>query len=117
MNNNASSFAYVVESINHCHGRLEHDNIDSIKRLSNVNLLSPLKEDLISKYPICIEVKHTKTPFKLLILKIQLVEEEKKYYITFIDDHSQYTKVYLLELRMKLKLCSSIQDKDRKSIK
>lgn len=69
MNDNASSSAYIIESLDLWHGRLGHVNIASIKRLRNMNLLPPVKEDLISKCLVCVEAKHTKPPFKPIIVR------------------------------------------------
>ena len=75
MNNDVPSSAYIVESLNLWHGRLGHVNIASIKRMRNMNLLPYVKEDSISKCPICVEAKHTKLPFKpVTVRQTELLE-------------------------------------------
>ena len=48
MNGNASSFAYIVESIDLWHGRLDHVNFVSIKQLKNLHLIPSMNVDNFS---------------------------------------------------------------------
>ena len=72
-----------------------------------------IKNKDFSKCPVCVEAKHAKKPFKHITSRktelLELVYSDladfkntvskggKKYYITFVDDFSRYTKVYLLK--------------------
>ena len=112
MNNVAFSFAYIAKYLDLWHGRLGHLNFGSIKRLRNMNLIPSISEKTILKCPICVEAKHFKKPFKsiskrqtelLELVHLDLADFKnsisrggKRYYITFVDDFSRYTKVYLL---------------------
>ena len=66
-----------------------------------------------SKCPVCVEEKFTKKPFKSTTTRktdlLELVHSDladvkntmgkggKKWYITFVDDYSRYSKIYLLK--------------------
>ena len=67
--NNASisNSPYIVESINLWHRRLGHVNIAFIKMLRKMELIPMIKTDDFSKFHICVEAKHAKKPFKLVI--------------------------------------------------
>ena len=72
-----------------------------------------IKIDDFSRSPVCVEAKHAKWPFKSVISRktelLELIHSHladfkntvgkggKKYYITFVDDFSRYTMVYLLK--------------------
>ena len=69
-----------------------------------------IKYDDFSKCHVCVEAKHVKKPFKSIIIRNTKLHElihsdfknavskrGKKYYITFVDDFSRYSKVYLLK--------------------
>ena len=72
-----------------------------------------IKIDDFSRSPVCVEAKHAKWPFKSVISRktelLELIHSDladfknivskggKKYYITFVDDFSRCTKVYLLK--------------------
>ena len=43
--NKASSSAYILESYNLCHGRLEHVNYDSLHKLINLNHIPTFQID------------------------------------------------------------------------
>jgi len=112
--NNMSSVAsvYIDEYVNLWHGRLGHVNVNSIKKLRDMNLINVLDINQFSKCPICIEAKYAKKPFKHVTNRstelLELVHSDladfknsvsrggKRYYVTFIDDFSRYIKVYLL---------------------
>jgi hypothetical protein len=113
MNNNASGSIYIVESIDVWHDRLGHLNFASIKRLRTMDLLPHVSERNTSKCPICVEAKHTRKPFKTVSNRhtelLELIHSDladfkstvsrggKKYYITFVDDYSRYTSIFLLK--------------------
>jgi len=102
-----------VESIDIWHGRLGHLNLASIKRVTTMGLLPPINKDNESKCPICVEAKHMKKPFTIVSNRqtelLELVHFDladfkstvsrggKRYYVTFVDDYSHYTKVFLLK--------------------
>lgn len=93
-----------------------HKNIESIKRMINQNLVTGIemiKCNCESQCEICIESKLTRKSFKKEKPKttksiLELVHTDlcgpmrtetaskKKYILTFIDDYSRFTKIYLL---------------------
>jgi len=92
---------------------LGHVNFASLKRLRNMRLISNVNIENCSKCPVCVEAKFGKKPFKSITTrKTKLLElmysdltdfknimskGRKKWYITFVDDCSRCTKVYLLK--------------------
>ena len=107
MNIFSNSFAYIVEFLDLWQGRLGHVNVAAIKRMKQMSLILNLTNSEHSKCEICVEAKHFKTverSFELLELihsdlgdfENYTSREGKKYHMTFIDDYSRYTKVYLL---------------------
>lgn len=110
-----STSAYIVESSYLWHNRLGHVNINALKRLKDMNLVPNLVEHDFSKCEICVEAKFAKKPFKSVTNKttelLELIHTDladfrntesrggKKYYITFVDDHSKFTRVYLLKTK------------------
>jgi len=64
MNENASSSAYIVESVDLSHGRLGYVNFASIKQLKNMKLISAVNVENFTKCYVCIEAKYAKKPFK-----------------------------------------------------
>ncbi|GKA62780.1 retrovirus-related pol polyprotein from transposon TNT 1-94 [Tanacetum coccineum] len=135
--NESSASAYIVESANMWHGRLGHLNIASIKKLKTMNLINVVDAKEFSKCPICVEAKHAKKSFKnvaykstqfciihsdLADFKNTMSKGGKKYYITFMDDYSRYTKVYLFRSKdeaeeMFLKFKSKAENQLDKRIK
>lgn len=63
MNENASSFAYIVDSINLWHGRLCHINFSYIKKMRELGLLSNLSLS-DGKCEVCVDAKSTKKTCK-----------------------------------------------------
>ena len=77
-----------------------------------MKLISAVNVDDVSKCSMCVEAKYAKKSFKLVTSRqstlLELVHSDlanfkntaskggKRYYITFVDDCSRYTKVYLL---------------------
>ncbi|CAM8986525.1 unnamed protein product [Rhodiola kirilowii] len=110
---NASASSYIVCSLDKWHGRLGHLNVNSIKRLKHVNLIPDNLEKDVSKCEICIEAKHARKSFSSPVYRtselLELIHSDladfkntasrggKHYYITFVDDFSKYTRVYLLK--------------------
>ena len=113
VNGNAYSSAYFAESVDLWHSRLGCVNYASINKIKNMRLISNIKAKNCSKCDVCVEAKFDKKPFKFITTrKIELLElvhlnladfkntmsrGGKKWYITFVDDFSKYTKVYLLK--------------------
>jgi len=113
VNGNASCSAYITESVNLWHNRLGHVNYASINKLKNMQVISNINTRNYSKCDVCVEAKFAKKPFKSITTRktelLELVHLDladfqntmskggKKLYITFVDDFSKYTKVYLLK--------------------
>lgn len=95
------------------HGRLGHLNLASIKRLRKFGLINALDLHNLSKCEICVEAKYPKKPFKCVEHRktelLELIHSDlanfhntisrggKKYYMSFVDDYSRYTRIYLLK--------------------
>ena len=78
-----------------------------------MELIPMIKTDDFSKCHVCVEAKHAKKPFKSIISRnnelLELIHSNladfknsiskggKRYYITFVDNFSRYTQVYLLK--------------------
>ena len=137
MNKASTSFAYIVESLDLWHGRLGHVNVASIKRMKQLSLIPNLTNSEHPKCEICVEAKHFKKPFKTVERSSELLElihsdlgdfkntmsrGGKRYYITFIDDYSRYTRVYLLSSKdeaenMFIKFKIEVENQKDKKIK
>ena len=102
--------AYTVDSLSLWHARLGHLNYRSLKYMSKHGLISVTNNDF-DKCEICIQAKITKKPFPSVEKNSELLDlvhsdicelngvltrGGKRYFITFIDDFSKYTRVYLL---------------------
>ena len=112
INNNASSSsAYIVDSYDIWHGRLGHVNFSYMKKMVELSLILKLSLENHRKCESCVESKTTKKSCKsveresnllslihgdLGDLKNTMTRGGKQFYITFIDDYSRYTRVYLL---------------------
>ncbi|KAL0546105.1 hypothetical protein IC582_016010 [Cucumis melo] len=115
MNANASSYTYVIESVNLWHGRLGHVNFASIRKLKDLRLINTSESHETGKCPICVESKFHKKPFKLVdsrtIDLLELIHSDladfrtttsrdgKNYYVSFVDDYSRFTKIYLIKTK------------------
>ena len=112
-NNIASSSAYIIASVDEWHGRLGHINFRIMKNMSNDGLIDKYNDEH-KKCVICSQSKITRKPFKHVEREstlLQLVHSDicdlsntmtrggKYYFITFIDDCSRYTYVYLLRTK------------------
>ena len=112
MNENTSSFAYLLDSIDLWHARLEYVSLSYLKKINSIGLISSLNSLFMNKCEIYVEAKSTKKTcvsvkreIELLslihtdleYLKQTMTRDGKKYYVTFIDDFSWYTKLYLLK--------------------
>ncbi|KAA0055836.1 ty1-copia retrotransposon protein [Cucumis melo var. makuwa] len=115
MNANASSSAYLIESVNLWHGRLGHVNFASIRKLKDMRLINTSETHETGKCSICIESKFHKKPFKPVEYRttelLELIHSDladfrttasrggKNYYVSFVDDYSRYTKIYLIRTK------------------
>ena len=110
-NNNIVSFAYINDSITLWHGRLAYIGISTMKRLIKCGMIS-CNVDKFNKCKICIKSKMIKKPFHSVERNTNLLElmysdicelngmltrGDNRYFITFIDDYSRYTYIYLLK--------------------
>jgi len=136
INNINSGFAYIIESSIFWHNRLAHLNFRSLKFMSKHGLIS-YNHNHSAKCEICIQAKMTKKPFpktnrnsKLLELVHSdvcelngvLTRGGNRYFITFTDDFSRYTYVYIMKSKdeaFSLFKCykSTVENQKEKKIK
>ena len=118
MNANTSSFAYIIESIDLWHGRLGHVNFASIRKHKDLKLINACESHETGKCLVCVESKYFKKPYKHVMTRstevLQLIHldladlkntpsrEGKNYYVSFVDDFSRFTKVYLIKSKDKV---------------
>uniref|UniRef100_A0A2N9HZD6 Integrase catalytic domain-containing protein n=1 Tax=Fagus sylvatica TaxID=28930 RepID=A0A2N9HZD6_FAGSY len=107
MNKASTSFAYIVESLDLWHGRLGHKRKHFKKPFKTVERSSELLELIHSDLG---DFKNT------------MSRGGKRYYITFIDDYSRYTRVYLLSSKdeaenMFIKFKIEVENQKDKKIK
>ena len=123
INKEVSSCAYIVDSSYLQHARLEHLNFKYLKFMSNQHGIISYKHDDEKKCKICIQAKMTKEPFSKsdrnsIMLKLVhsnvcelnsvLTRGGKRYSITFIDDFSRFTYVYLMRNKGEPLTCSNV---------
>ncbi|KAA0036921.1 ty1-copia retrotransposon protein [Cucumis melo var. makuwa] len=115
MNANASSSTYLIESANLWYGRLGHVNFASIRKLKDMRLINTSETHETGKCSICIESKFHKKPFKPVEYRttelLELIHSDladfrttasrggKNYYVSFVDDYSRFTKIYLIKTK------------------
>ena len=127
--NKISSSAYMLCSFNSWHTRLCHVNKRIIKNMSNLGLIPALSLNDFEKCEFCSQAKITKAPHKsvervskpldlihydICELVGVLTRNDKRYFITFIDDCSDFTFVYLMKTKMRLLIysnCFSLRSK------
>ena len=111
-NNKAStSSVYILSSINFWHARFCHINSRYVGIMSSLGLIPRLSKDF-EKCETCSQVEITRRPHKSVVRNTKLLELiyfdlcefegiltcwGNRYIITFIDDFSKYTTVYLLK--------------------
>ena len=111
-NNKASTGSvYMLSSINFWHAHLCHINSRYVRIMSSLGLIPRLSKDF-EKCETCSQAKIIKRPHKSVVRNIELFElihydlwefegilthGGNRYVITFIDDCSKYTTVYLLK--------------------
>ncbi|GJY33693.1 putative polyprotein, partial [Tanacetum coccineum] len=104
--------AYMSCTFNIWHARLCHVNKRLIKNMSNLGLIPKLSLNDFEKCEYCSQAKIKKTPHKYVIRETEplelinsdiceldgtLTRNGKRYFITFIDDCSDSTFVYLMK--------------------
>ena len=108
---NIISSSYLFESSILWHGRLGHVNYGSLRRLINMECLPKFNIDSNHKCEICVEAILSKTHFHSIERStepLELIHSDisdfksiqtrggKKYFITFMDDYTRYSYVYLI---------------------
>jgi len=111
MNNMSSNSVYMISSINFWHERLCHINDKYVRKMSNLGLI-PNIDGNFEKCEFCSMSKITKRPHHAVVRnseKLDLIHTDIcefdghltrdgfRYFITFIDDFSKFTYVYLLK--------------------
>ena len=106
------SVAFSIKSSDMWHGRLGHANFDSLKRMMNLNIIPKFAIDKKNKYEIHMQAKQLRKPFHVVDRKYDIldlvhtdicefngmfIKDNKKHFITFIDDCSRFCYVYLLK--------------------
>lgn len=109
--NKVNSCAYIVDSCSLWHARLAHLNIKSLRYMHKNNYINLSDNDFSKNCEICVQAKITKKSFPKNERNTQLLElihsdicelngvltrGGKRYFITFIDDFSKFTYVYLM---------------------
>ena len=110
--NKVNISAYMICSFNIWHSRLCHIIKRLVKNMSSLGLIPDLSLKDFEKCESCSQAKITKTPHKSVIRVSEpldlihsdicdfegiLTRNEKRYFITFIDDCSNFSYVYLLK--------------------
>ena len=114
-NKTPTASVYIAESVSLWHSRLGHVNVASVKRLKQLSLIPDFSNTSFDKCEVCVEAKHPKKAFNKSVSRtsslLELVHSDlgdfknsmsrggKHYYITFVDDFSRFTKVYLLSTK------------------
>ena len=111
MNENSSSYAYLVDSYDVWHARSGHVSSGYINKMQSLGLINYIDYSCLSKCQICVTSKLTKKTCELVSRETKLLElihsdlgdlkqtmtrGGTKFYVTFIDDYSRFTIVYLL---------------------
>ena len=111
INGNAFFSTYLVDSFDIWHARLGHVSSGYIKKMQTLGLINNIDYSGLSKCKICVTSKLTRKTYgsvtretKLLELihsdlgdlKQTMTRGGKKFYVTFIDGYSRFTRVYFL---------------------
>ncbi|KAK2372890.1 CBL-interacting serine/threonine-protein kinase [Trifolium repens] len=111
-NNNIPTSVYSVCDFKIWHSRLCHVSMRAISNLSNLGIIPKFNFNKVEKCEFCSQAKITKKSHKSVIREsapIDLIHSDiceldgtmarnnKRYFITFIDDCSDYTFVYLMK--------------------
>ena len=107
----STSSVYMLSSTNFCHACLCHINIRYVGIMNSLGLIPRLSK-YFEKCETCSLAKITKRPHKSVVRNTELLElihydlceferiltcGGNQYIITFIDDFSKYTTIYLLK--------------------
>ena len=110
--NKASTSTYILEPSNLWHGRLGHINYDTLCRLINLKYIPTFQIDAKHNCETCVEAKLIRSSFQsvdrntepldliysdICDLKFVQTRGGNKYFITFVDDSTRYSYVYLLK--------------------
>jgi hypothetical protein len=110
--NKTSISVYSLCDVNVWHSRLCHVNMRCISNLCHLGLIPKLNLNEVNKCEFCSQAKITKSSHKSVIRESEpmdlihsdiceldgtLTRNNKRYFITFIDDCSDYTFVYLMK--------------------
>ena len=134
LNNKASSSsAYIIVLCDVWHGRLGCVNFSYIKKMDQLSLIPKLSLENLGKCEVCVESKTTKKSCKPIEresellslihsdpgdLKNTMTRRGKRFYITFIDDHLRYTRVYFLRNKDAfIKYKNEVENQQSKKIK
>jgi hypothetical protein len=106
---------YIVDSYSLCYARLGHINYNSMNGMVKLRLLPSNLQDDIDKCEICVKTKLTRKPLSsvnrsssnllelihsdICDLSGKITRGGKKKLITFIDDFSKYTYIYLIRTK------------------
>lgn len=111
INGMPSTSAYLIESCNLWHDRLGHFHYNKIKHMANIELITNLNNGISDKCITCSKCKVTHSLFMSVQISLNVLDlihtnicemtdivsrGGKRYFITFIDDASKYTYVFLL---------------------
>ena len=114
--NGTSSSTYLIDSYDVWHARLGHVSSGYIKKMHTLGLINNIDCSCLSKCQICATSMLTRKTCgsvteetKLLeLIHLELIHSDlgdlkqtmtrggKKFYVTFIDDYSRFTRFYLL---------------------
>jgi len=134
--NGSVSSAYIVDSYDIWHARLGHVNSSYVIKLQQLELIN-MHDKQSMKCDVCVESKITKKVCHsverqtellglihtdLVDLKQTMSRCDKNYFVTFIDDYSRYTKVYLMKHKdeafdMFLSYKTEVENQSNKKIK
>ena len=110
INENASSYAYLIDCYDIWHAKLGHVNPTYVMKLQCLGLIN-MHDKQSKKCEICVESKLTKKPcpsvqheiellglihYDLVDLKQTMTRGGKNNFVTLMDYYSTYTKVYLI---------------------
>jgi hypothetical protein len=109
--------AIVADESNIWHSSLYHINFGCLSWLVNLNLIPKINLVKSSKCHVCEQSKQPSKPhkatearnlaplelihFDLCKMNEELTKDDKRYFMTFIDDCTRFCYVYLLKQRMK----------------
>ena len=114
INRNAYSSTYLVDSYDIWHARLGHVSSGYIKKMQTLGLINNIDYLGLSACQICATFKLTRKKCGSVTRETKLLElihsdlgdlkqimtrGGKKFYVTFTDDYSRFTKVYLLRYK------------------